>query len=131
MLDNARFGIVGRGEIMDARITVDGEAGEGYRELVEWLRCEPELRGRVQEIRRPSGTEAMGLPIELVVSGLGSGALTVVARSVRTWLEHRRSDVEIEVETDRGRVTLSVTDAKDPEGLLRKLADIIADPPAN
>ena len=115
---------------MDIRITVDGEAADAHRELLDRLRREPELRGVVREVRRPSRPDAMGVPVELLVSVLGSGVLTAVARSVRTYLEHRRSDVKVEVNTERGHPSLNVTDARDPEGLLRKLGEIIADLPS-
>lgn len=111
---------------MDVRIDVGGGGAAAPGELAGWLRREPELRGLVREVPRPPRPDAMAVPVDLVVSVLSSAALGTVARSVRTYLEHRRSDVSVELETDRGRVRVTVTDAEDPQALVRKLGEIIA-----
>jgi hypothetical protein len=115
---------------MDARIIVDEEAVNADGGLAEWLRREPELRGLVRSRRRPPRPEAMGVPVEIVLSILTSGVISVVARSLRTYLQHRRSDVKIEVETERGRASLSVLDAKNPEELLHKLLSVMDPSPS-
>lgn len=110
---------------MDVRVGVVGGGAAAQHELGAWLRREPELRGAVREVAGNPGPEAMAVPVEWVVAVLGSSALGGLARSVRTYLEHRRPDVRVEVETARGRVRVSLADAEDSQELLDKLKEII------
>ncbi len=66
--------------------------------LREWLAHEDELRGRVsidQETLKPG---QMGLLSDVLVVALSGGsAVTVLARSLPTWLKQRRADVTVEI----------------------------------
>ncbi|WP_410670639.1 effector-associated constant component EACC1 [Amycolatopsis sp. cmx-4-68] len=91
---------------MDARIRVDSgsDPQAELSSLREWLSREDELRGRVTIEVPASVPDRMGDTADVLVAALGSsGAVTVLATSIRAWLSHRRPDVEIEVTGPDGR----------------------------
>jgi hypothetical protein len=112
-----------------ARIAVDGHDRD-MESLWDWLRHEPELRGRLRTRSAPTPEEAMGAPIELVVI-LATATVPVasaLARSISTWLIQRRSDLTVTVTGPDGRqVSVSSRRVADPEKLLRA----VLDPPAS
>ena len=108
-----------------ARITVDGRDGD-LEALWEWLRDEPQLRGRLRLDAADAPPEAMGAANDIVVqvgaAMAGAGALSAaVARSVAVWLTNRKSsDITITVTGPRGRrVSVNAKRVADPEALLR------------
>lgn len=111
-----------RSLVVQARIRVTGtDAGV----LGDWLRREPELRGRLSLSGRPSSTEDMGVGTDVVVqvAATVTGASVVwaaLAKSLTVWLMQRRSDVKIEVIGPEGRkVSLDAKRVVDAEKLLR------------
>jgi Effector Associated Constant Component 1 len=120
---------------MQARILI--EDGGDVESLWEWLRQEPELRGRLTTASAPAPQGAMGAPIELVVAlaTTAGGVATVLARSLSTWLtereRQRRSDVTIKVTGPGGRqVQVSARRVPDSEQLLRAVLESAAPDPA-
>ncbi len=117
---------------MQARLRVAG--GDHVAELAsltDWLRDEPELRGRVEAVTRPVGQNDMsGGAVELLTVALGSGgALAVLARSLNTWLRSRRPTVHLTVTMNDREVTLRAhnvgnTHVDETLGLLR---DVLTD----
>ncbi|MEU2041700.1 effector-associated constant component EACC1 [Nocardia niwae] len=77
---------------------------------MDWLRDDDGLRGRVALPREPTREGDMGGAIgEIVTVALGSGVtVTALARSLTTWLTHRRSDVTVTV-TRAGGSTVEFT----------------------
>jgi hypothetical protein len=109
------------------RITTD-DPGE-LRSLLEWLRREDELRGRVnlEGAVDPSG-EQMGAVLDVLTVALGSGgALAVLAGSLSTWFTQRRSDVKVTVVGPDGRrIEVDARRVRDVPALMRdveRLAD--------
>lgn len=110
---------------IEARIRVEGQDTE-TASLWDWLRHEPELRGRLRASGAPAQDEAMGVPIELVVV-LATATVAVasaLARSLSTWLVQRRSDLTVTVTGPDGRqVSVSSRRVPDPEKLLRMMLE--------
>jgi len=111
--------------VPQATITVEGRDVDA-ESLWDWLRREPELRGRLRARSAPAGHEAMGAPIELVVvlATATTAMASALARSVSTWLVQRRSDLTVTVTGLDGRqVSVSSQRVADPEKLLRTVLD--------
>jgi hypothetical protein len=109
----------------EARIVVEGRDID-TESLWDWLRHEPELRGRLRAASAPTSAEAMGAPMELVVL-LATTTVPVaaaLARSLSTWLVQRRSDLTVKVTGPDGRqVALTAKRVADPEKLLREVLE--------
>jgi hypothetical protein len=94
---------------MDARIRITGGAAEDLRALYTWLNDEDALRGRVRTVSQPIGAQDLGSLPELLTVALGAGgAGTVLASSLKTWLQTRRTSVKITVESAGRTVTLNL-----------------------
>lgn len=101
--------------------------------LYAWLCEEDALRGVVAVRGGPLAPGAMGAALEVITVAVGSGgAVGVLARSVATWLiQGRRSDVKVTVVGQDGRtVEVDVRGARDPEALIRQVADLARRPAA-
>lgn len=113
---------------MQARIAVDGRDTD-RESLWDWLRHEPELRGRLQLSTVPTHDEAMGATTDLVieVSAVLAGASAVwatLAKSLSVWLVQRRSDLTITVTgPDRRKVSVSAKRVVDAEQILRSVLE--------
>lgn len=86
------------------RITV-AEDPDALQSLVDWLRNEDELRGRLRLEPSSGGTGGeMGGLLDVLTIAMGSGgAGAVLARSLSTWLTHRHADVKVTVRGPDGR----------------------------
>jgi hypothetical protein len=85
---------------MDVGIAVLGEGSTmELHSLHAWLLKENELRGRVHPQRAPVGQGEMGALVDALIVALGSsGAITVLARSLETWLRQpRRTALRLKV----------------------------------
>lgn len=118
---------------MDVSVTVadgaedsGGQGAAALRDLVGWLRRQPELRGQVDLVSRPPQAGEMGSVTELVTVAVGSGgAISVLAGSLRMWLaQPRRSDVRLTLRLPDGRaVELEARRVTDVETLLHTVLD--------
>ncbi|MGV9679106.1 effector-associated constant component EACC1 [Nocardia sp. NPDC003482] len=99
--------------------------------LRDWLAAEDPLRGRVIPLTAAPKQGQMGGAVEILTVALGSsGAATVLARSLCTWLIHRRADVTITITASGGqRVHVDVKRASDPESVIREVGALIDDDP--
>lgn len=113
---------------MQARIAVDGRDAD-RESLWDWLRHEPELRGRLQLSTAPTPDDAMGAPTDLVIQGSAAlaGASAVwaaLAKSLSVWLVQRRSDLTITVTgPDRRSVSVSAKRVANAEQILRSVLE--------
>ncbi|WP_405677206.1 hypothetical protein OG292_21970 [Streptomyces sp. NBC_01511] len=104
--------------------------------LYAWLREVDALRG-VVALRGAAPAPvpgAMGAALDVITVAVGSGgAAGILARSVVSWLiQGRRSDVKVTVTAENGRsVEADVRGARDPEALLRQVADMARRPAAS
>lgn len=107
---------------MDVEILIADRDLETQVDLVEWLSGEDELRGRVREVRGPIGDTELGSVTEVLVVALGSGgAGTVLASSLITWLQTRRTKAKITVKSRKGSVTLDIETIGSVEPLLERI----------
>ncbi|MEU0047284.1 effector-associated constant component EACC1 [Streptomyces werraensis] len=118
--------------LVNVRIAVTGNdtAGES---LLEWLRQEPGLRGRVRHIALPPQPGTMGSLSELVVEGVVTGTIGTLAgllgQSLSVWLSQRLVSGDhhtaVEITTAEGRsVRVTAQGAAEAEQLIRlALAD--------
>jgi hypothetical protein len=107
---------------MDIAIRVVDGAPETLTDLAEWLSGENEFRGKVRSIREPIGGTELGAVTELLTVALGaSGAGTVLASSLVTWLQTRRTTARITVESTKGSVTLDIQTVGDVVPLLEQI----------
>ncbi|MEC3981626.1 effector-associated constant component EACC1 [Amycolatopsis sp. H20-H5] len=103
---------------MEARVSVT-EGGDELSSLLDWLRQEDELRGRVRPLSvTPELGHMGGAGDALTVALGGGGAITVLVASISVWLRNRRSDVNVEVTIGDRKVSLDVKRFKaDPAGV--------------
>jgi hypothetical protein len=107
---------------VDVRLSVEGDdPDEGLAELHEWLRQEPEFRGRVAPVVPDPQPGELGVITDLLsVAVGGGGALTVLAASLKAFFaQPRRSDVRITIRTPDGRsVEIDAKRVNDVEALV-------------
>ncbi|MER7350375.1 hypothetical protein ABT390_33765 [Streptomyces aurantiacus] len=109
------------------RITVAGDdtAGES---LLDWLRQEPGLRGRIRHMSQPAQPGAMGSISELVVEGVVTGTIGSLAgllgQSLSVWLNQRLAcgdrNTAVEITTADGRsIKVTAVESAEAERLVR------------
>jgi hypothetical protein len=109
---------------VDVRLSLEESDPELLRSLEDWLRREPELRGRVRQADAQPATGEMGALSEaLVVAASSGGALSVLAASLRVWFaQPKRSDVHVCVETADGQVVTATAErVARPEEFVREV----------
>jgi len=113
---------------VQALIAVDGRDAD-RESLWDWLRRDPDLRGRLRLSASQGLPDAMGassdLLLQLGVATVGAGTIwAALARSISTWLVQRRSDLTVSVTGPDGRtVRLSAKRVADAERLLRTVLE--------
>jgi hypothetical protein len=107
---------------MDVQIHVaDGPGGE-LAALGEWLGRDGELRGRVRLCSGPVGDTDLGSIPDLLIVTLGAGDTgKVLASSLITWLQSRRTTARITVESGARHVTLDIHTAGEVGPLLEQI----------
>jgi hypothetical protein len=110
---------------MDAEIRVTLGAEDDLAALYVWLSNETELRGRVRTGSPPIGVQELGsLPDLLTVACGAGGAGTVLASSLKTWLQTRRTDAKITVKYGGRSVTVDLHTVEQVVPLLERLLDL-------
>jgi hypothetical protein len=113
--------------VHEIRIAVRGDAA-AEESLLDWLRQEPALRGRVRHDTPPARVGTMGSLGELVVESAVTGTIGTLAgllgQSLSLWLNQRRaqgnSPTTVSLTTGDGRsVTVTSAHAAEAERLLR------------
>ncbi|MEU0412916.1 hypothetical protein ABZ307_34530 [Streptomyces griseorubiginosus] len=92
-------------------------------ELIGWLRGERRLQGRVHVLPAPPAENELGAGLELLTVSLGSsGIATVLAGSLATWLQNRRTPTKIRISITRADRTLELGtgDAAEAEALIQR-----------
>ncbi|MER7724693.1 hypothetical protein [Streptomyces sp. NPDC096323] len=91
--------------------------------LSGWLRGERRLQGRVQQVRSNPEPGQLGGAFEVLSVTLGSGGIaTVLAGTVATWLQSRRSDPKLRITITRADRTLEIeaSNADEAEELIKR-----------
>jgi len=102
-------------------IGVVGDADD-VMSLKAWLSAEPEFRGAVRIDRAPIGKTDLGSLPEVVSISLGAGgAGTILASSLITWLQTRRTTAKLTVEAAGRTVTLEIQTLEDVRSLLEEI----------
>ncbi|MER7444521.1 effector-associated constant component EACC1 [Micromonospora avicenniae] len=96
--------------------------------LLDWLRREDELRGRVCLEQLPTRPGEMGALADTLVVALGSGgAVAVLAGSLSTWLSQRGTSVEVQITGPDGRqVIVRAQRARDLPALVREVETLLS-----
>jgi hypothetical protein len=92
---------------LSASLAVHGERDDiaALSALRQWLSDEPEFRGQIATGGAQLSDSDMGAVVDVLVVAVGSGgALTMLVNSISTWLQQRRSEVEVELTTSTGDV---------------------------
>ncbi|RKN32347.1 effector-associated constant component EACC1 [Micromonospora musae] len=113
---------------LPAVLRISAPSGQGeLTSLLDWLRHEDELRGRVRLEHAPVRPEEMGAITDALLVSLGSGgAVAVLAGSLSTWLSQRDTSVEVHVAGADGRqVTLRAQRARDLSVLIREVERLL------
>ncbi|MEO7195617.1 MAG: hypothetical protein ABIZ05_12500 [Pseudonocardiaceae bacterium] len=114
--------------VSDLHLSISAEDSDALRSLLEWLRREDALRGRVRTAHAPVRPGEMGGVLGVLEVALGSGgAGAVLASSVSTWLSQpRRADVKLTVTAEDGRhIKLDARRVRDPVVLLREVERLL------
>jgi len=101
---------------------ISDDTGDGLEELHEWLRQEPELRGRVAFAEHEPAPGQLGPFSDALSIAVGAGgALSVLAASLKAFFaQPRRSDLRIIIRSGDGRsVEIDATRVRDVEAVLR------------
>lgn len=110
-------------------MSISAEDDDVLRSLLDWLRHEDTLRGRLRTAHAPVRPGEMGIGIlEVLVVALGSGgAGAALATSLSTWLSQpRRADVTLIVTAEDGRhIELDARRIRDPAVLLREVERLL------
>jgi Effector Associated Constant Component 1 len=110
---------------MDVQIRVAEGPGGELAALGEWLGGEGELRGRVRLCSGPVGDTDLGSIPDLLIVTLGTGGTgKVLASSLITWLQSRRTTARITVESGGRHVTLDIQTAGEVRPLLEQIMRI-------
>ncbi|MGW8742389.1 effector-associated constant component EACC1 [Streptomyces sp. WAC 04229] len=91
--------------------------------LIGWLRGERGLQGGVHVLPSEPAENELGAGFELLTVSLGSGGIaTVLAGSLATWLQNRRTPTKIRISITRDDRTLELEtgDAAEAEALIRR-----------
>ena len=110
---------------MEVRMSVSGiNPVDGIEQLAEWLREEPQLRGRVSPAPATPAAGELGALTDVLVAAVGSGgAVSVLAASLKAFLaQPRGSDLRITLEGPDGRrVDLEAKRISDVERLVERV----------
>jgi hypothetical protein len=92
----------------------DGTPVEEFTSLLQWLRSERDLQGRVSAKRRAPQQEELGGAFEVISVAVGSGGLaTAFVTSLGSWLGSRRTEQSVSV-TVGGKSVQIVRNGTDP-----------------
>ncbi|MGH3722338.1 MAG: effector-associated constant component EACC1 [Pseudonocardiaceae bacterium] len=122
---NHHDGRVQSRSVSDPQLSISADGGDELRSLLDWLRHEDTLRGRVRSVQEPVRPGQMGGVLDALVMALGSdGAGAVLATSVSTWLSQRHTDVTLTAHDGR-TLELDARRVRDPAVLLREVERLL------
>ena len=109
---------------MEAQIEIEKGSLDDLHTLAEWLNDEHSLRGRSHIVHGPvQQTELGSVPDLLTVALSSGGAGTVLASSLITWLQTRRTTVKVRVEAAGRSIILDLETIRDVTPLLRQILE--------
>ncbi|MFF9119074.1 hypothetical protein ACF09Y_26380 [Streptomyces massasporeus] len=109
---------------MDVQVRLDSATELDDRlALIGWLRGERGLQGRVHVLPAAPVENELGAGFDLLTVSLGSsGIATVLAGSLATWLQNRRTPTKIRISITRADriLELETGDAAEAEALIQR-----------
>jgi hypothetical protein len=113
---------------MEVSIRIEDGSPEDLTDLTEWLGGENELRGRCHIVRNAISDTELGSVPDLLMVALGSGgAGTVLASSLITWLQTRKTRAKITVVTTERSISLDIEATKDVVPMLEQILRMSGD----
>jgi hypothetical protein len=111
------------GGTLEVLISIEShDPGGEIASLWDWLHGERALGGRIRAGERKPDESQLGSTIDVISVAVASGgAATVLASSLATWLQSRRSDVTITIEKLDRSVRISALRVKDPLLIIQEL----------
>lgn len=110
---------------MKAQIEVENGSLDDLYALAEWLNDEDDLRGQSYIVRSPAEETNLGSVPDLLTVALGSGgAGTILASSLITWLQTRKTSVKVRIEAAGRSIMLDVETVNDVMPLLHEILEI-------
>lgn len=106
------------------QIHTDG-GSRSVEQLLDWLRDEDALRGRVRMVPAPIREGDLGGVAEILTVALSGGVtVTTLAKTLTTWLTHRRSDLTLTI--TRGDVSMKIDGKRlDADTVLRRMQELL------
>jgi len=112
--------------VPDLRLTLNGDVQDNDS-LWDWLREEPDLRGRVHQASQAVPGH-MGAMTEIIVTAATSGTIAALARSLSIWIAQRRSDVSVTITSSDGKtVSVDASRVTAADELIRTVLDKAAE----
>jgi hypothetical protein len=101
---------------VDAHITIlNGDESTEVNELFHWLGNYRDVRNTVTTAIGGDGATDLSATVEIIVAAIGSGGISQLISSLRSWLRTRTPELIIEVTTEKGRVKLTARDFDDDQ----------------
>jgi membrane-associated two-gene conflict system component 1 (EACC1) len=114
--------LISRGARLDIQIRMTRGDTDDLLALRNWLSDEDELRGHVRVVELPISQSELGAVPELLTVALGAGgAGTVLASSLKTWLQSRRTSAKLTVQVGDRSVTLEIETLREVGPLLEQV----------
>jgi hypothetical protein len=109
---------------MEALIQVDDGNADVVHSLYGWLGDEQDLRGMVRLVpAHLRETDLGGVSDAIVVAVGAGGAGTVLASSLATWLQTRRTAVRLVIQCGERKLSLDMTTSKNVLPLVERLLE--------
>jgi hypothetical protein len=109
---------------MKVELSITGDRmPDAFESLVDWLRGEPQLSGRVELVREAPTYGEMGAVLDTLTVAVGAGGgLTVLASALQAWLSQpRHSQIRVTVRGDGGDKVVIDADRVRPEEVVTLL----------
>ncbi|MGY6025350.1 effector-associated constant component EACC1 [Streptomyces spinosirectus] len=113
---------------MAAQVRLLDDDGRDLASLWTWLQRESALRGRVTLVRQPIPDQKMGAATD-TLSVLFGGAGTVLAQSLITWIQARRTASRVTLEAHGKTVTFDVRSAQEALPVIQQILQEPEDDP--
>jgi Effector Associated Constant Component 1 len=107
---------------VDVLLSLDDADRDDLTSLLRWLNDEDSLRGTIELTPRHTPDGRLGVPVELLTVALGGGgAGSVLASSLKTWLQNHRTSVKLTVKAKGRTIVLELNNISKAETLLRAI----------
>jgi hypothetical protein len=107
---------------MDVEIRLTDGKFDDLASLGRWLGEESELRGKVRWGPAPIKDTELGGVTDLLAVAVGAGgAATMLAQSLKIWLETRRTTAKLTLTAEGRSITIEISTVKDAMPMLQQV----------